>query len=729
MPKVSVIIPVYNVEAYLRQCLDSVVGQTLHDIEIICVDDGSTDGSAGILREYAAKDSRVQVLLHEHTNAGAARNAGMSAATGEYLGFVDSDDWCEPALFEKAYGRAKADAADVVFWGYRACDDSDGNNLREHSPTLPSGVRAPFDGLALKDKIFSNFGYAPWNRLIRTDLVRRNKLEFQRIESSNDVVFGCLVLAIASTMSVVDEFLYNCRVRCVGNLCSDNYGSPVSIVEAWSFLVMELARRRLVEKFRRGIALASMNCFTRRLDVLSEHERAYAELFGALKELFEDDGFFATVQPAEISDDIMANALKMIRNSDTYSAFAIRQGTDLRKWMVKFYRERERLRERQQLPGVSLIVISEGEGCARERFEGHIAKSSVADREVIYATRISESLLHGVGKDYVAVIRENDRYVNDYALEVLVNTAKHEHADVVGGMMNDTSANVADFVFRSSWLRANGDLLGMLNVDESAFIAAALARAGKRIVRRRIYVEHLPPAEPPLVSVVVPACNAERSLDRCLKSLVGQTHGNLEIIVVDDGSADSTGRMSDAWAARDGRVRVIHKPKGGLNSARNAGMKAARGKYIGFVDARDYVDPDMFGSMAEVLEGHPSCDMAKCGVAVEYARRVSAAERESVQAHFEDPETGDIRPEFETVAETDIKPEDKLYRVRFLSDNGIRFPECAEDDDEGFFFSVFCRVGRCYYVPRRHYHYLWNYGRGAGVWRDAVGRREMPDAV
>lgn len=729
MPKVTIIIPVYNVEAYLRQCLDSVVGQTLRDIEILCVDDGSTDGSTGILREYAAKDCRVKVLLHEHTNAGAARNAGMAVATGEYLGFVDSDDWCEPTLFEKAYGRAKADAADVVFWGYRACDDLDGKILREHPPALPSGVSAPFDGLALKEKIFSNFGYAPWNRLVRTDLVRRNKLEFQRIERSNDVGFGCLVLATAPTISVVDEFLYNYRVRCVGNLQSDNHRSPVSIVEAWSFLVMELARRRLVEKFRTGIALASMYCFTRTLDVLSEHERSYAELFGALKALFEDDGFFATVKPEEVSNDIMANALKMIRDSDTYSVFAIRQGTDLRKWMVKFYRERDRLRERQQLPGVSLIVISEGDGRDRERFEGHIAKSSVADREVIYSTRISESLLHGVGKDYVAVIRENDRYINDFALEVLVNTAKHENADVVGGMMNDTSANVADFVFRSSWLRANGDLIERLNVDESAFMAAALARAGKRIVRRRSYVERLPPVAPPLVSVVVPACNAERSLDRCLKSLVGQTHGNLEIIVVDDGSSDSTGRMSDVWAARDGRIRVIHKPKGGLNSARNAGMKAARGKYVGFVDARDYVDPDMFGSMAEVLEGHPSCDMAKCGIAVEYVRRGSAAERKSAQAHFEDLETGDIRPEFETIAETDVKPEDKLYRARFLSDNGISFPECAEEDDEAFFFSVFCRVGRCYYVPWRCYHYLWDDERGAGVGKDAVGRREMPDAV
>ena len=92
--KVSVIIPVYNAEKYLRQCLDSVVNQTLRDIEIICVDDGSTDGSIEILREYEQKDSRVKVLCQKNQYAGVARNNGLSHASGEYVFFMDSDDYC-----------------------------------------------------------------------------------------------------------------------------------------------------------------------------------------------------------------------------------------------------------------------------------------------------------------------------------------------------------------------------------------------------------------------------------------------------------------------------------------------------------------------------------------------------------------------------------------------------------------------------------------------------------
>ncbi len=743
MPKVSVIIPVYNVEAYLRRCLDSVVGQTLRDMEIICVDDGSTDGSTEILREYAAKDSRVKVLQHEHTNAGAARNAGMAVAAGEYLGFVDSDDWCEPTLFEKAYGRAKADDADVVLWGFREREEPGGDVRREVTATLPRGVCAPCTGADLQDKVFSCFNYAPWNRLVRADFVRRNRLEFQQLERSNDVAFGCLALAAASRISVVDGLPYNYAVRSAGNLQTDNHRTPLSIVEAWSFLVKELARRGLVEKYRAGVALASMYCFVRTLDVLSEHEREYATLFAALKALFERDEFFSTVQPEEISNDIMANALKMIRESDSFAAFAIRQASDVNKWMGKFYREREMFRgeladvkkeneefkERLRLPGVSLVVVSDGDGRSRQMFGEEAEKSSVADREIIYVNGVSKEMLDGVGKDYVAIVRDNCRYVDDYALEVLVNTAKYEHADIVGGVRDGASANVADFVFRTAWLRAHGEFLDLLEVDEQAFVAAVLARAGKQIVRNRVYVECLAPTAEPLVSVVVPAYNAERCLDRCLKSLVDQTHRNLEIIVVDDGSTDSTGGLCDAWAAKDGRVRVIHKPNGGLSSARNAGMRVAKGKYVGFVDSDDYVDAEMFGDLAKALEEHPKSDVAKCGVSVEYTYKVSEAELKSTQAYFKEPACGEVRPECDVVNATDVCAVDKLYRADFLRKNGIVFPEGVKNEDEAFFFAVCCRMRHCCYLPQSRYHYLRNEDGIMAKQKKAADAGELPDAL
>lgn len=113
-PKVSVIIPVYNVERFLPRCLDSIVAQTLREIEIICVDDGSPDRSADILKRYAAQDGRIRIISQENRGLGGARNRGFDAATGEFILYVDSDDWIDSDYCEKLYAAAVEADADVA---------------------------------------------------------------------------------------------------------------------------------------------------------------------------------------------------------------------------------------------------------------------------------------------------------------------------------------------------------------------------------------------------------------------------------------------------------------------------------------------------------------------------------------------------------------------------------------------------------------------------------------
>ena len=121
MVKVSVILPVYNEEKYLPQCLDSICGQTLREIEIICVDDGSTDSSPQILEGYAKKDARVKLIRQENQFAGVARNKGMSYATGKYLSFLDADDYYAPEMLEKMAEEAEKNKADIVICRYGQC--------------------------------------------------------------------------------------------------------------------------------------------------------------------------------------------------------------------------------------------------------------------------------------------------------------------------------------------------------------------------------------------------------------------------------------------------------------------------------------------------------------------------------------------------------------------------------------------------------------------------------
>lgn len=119
MAKISVIIPVYNVEQYLSECMDSVVNQTLKDIEIICVNDGSTDGSRKILQEYADRDERIKIIDQENGGLSCARNRGIRFASGEFIGFVDSDDWIDLDFYEKLYNVAVKYEADISCGGLK----------------------------------------------------------------------------------------------------------------------------------------------------------------------------------------------------------------------------------------------------------------------------------------------------------------------------------------------------------------------------------------------------------------------------------------------------------------------------------------------------------------------------------------------------------------------------------------------------------------------------------
>ena len=214
-PKVSVIIPVYNTEKYLRECLDSVVNQTLKNIEIICVDDGSTDGSLEILREYAEKDSRVKVYTQPNTNAGAARNHGLRYATGEYLAFLDSDDYYETHLLESAVNCAEERNAEIVVYKVKLLQEDTGVII-SYDASVIENLLPPKEVFTLqeieKDAFRCILGY-DWDKLIKRNLVERNHLCFQSQAVFNDAYFAYTALLSAQSITVLNEELIVHRKR------------------------------------------------------------------------------------------------------------------------------------------------------------------------------------------------------------------------------------------------------------------------------------------------------------------------------------------------------------------------------------------------------------------------------------------------------------------------------------------------------------------------------------
>lgn len=221
-PQISVIVPVYKVEAYLPQCLDSIAGQTYRDLEIIVIDDGSPDNCGTICDEYAARDQRFRVIHKKNAGLSAAWNDGIRAATGEWISFVDSDDWIEPDYFEKMISDPNTEKADIVQTSGFYSEDGEGRHVRRMY--ISSYYFENGDG---REKLITDTIVRPqdkratakiagvWGKLYRTSFIREHGLLFdERIRAglANDALFNVCAFTCALVVSGITYYGYHYRV-------------------------------------------------------------------------------------------------------------------------------------------------------------------------------------------------------------------------------------------------------------------------------------------------------------------------------------------------------------------------------------------------------------------------------------------------------------------------------------------------------------------------------------
>ena len=229
MVKISIIIPIYNEEKYLRECLMSVMNQTLKDIEIICVNDGSTDSSKSIIEELAQQDKRIKAIHKENTGNGNTMNCGLAAATGEYIGIVESDDSVEKNMFEELYALSQKGTVDVIKGNFWDCyDESDGSitkieNVERHD--LPALARAKsvhqIPGIL--------WGHPSiWSGIYRRDFIVKKQIRFKEVKGAGwvDNPFFFDVITSAETIVWTSTPYYNYRKL---NVNSSSTGSNLSI--------------------------------------------------------------------------------------------------------------------------------------------------------------------------------------------------------------------------------------------------------------------------------------------------------------------------------------------------------------------------------------------------------------------------------------------------------------------------------------------------------------------
>ncbi|MCL1989899.1 MAG: glycosyltransferase [Defluviitaleaceae bacterium] len=438
--KVSVIIPCYQSARFLHECLDSLLNQTLKEIEIICIDDGSTDHTVEILASYVKKDMRFKYITQNNQYAGVARNKGMEIARGKYLSFLDSDDFFEPTMLEEMYNQCEKDVADFCVTGGATYDMSTNEvtyKYKVRHEKLPEKV--PFSYEDISNEIFSASFIAPWSKLYKKSFIDEHQLHYQALERSNDYFFTQSAMVLAQRITVVDRCLFTYRI-----------GTSTSLVET-----------------------------------MDQNPLCFYEANKALYELINERGIYEEVKQSFKRSALSGahHALSMLKTKEAWLKVAL--------FIKTTY-----------LPEFNL----------NERPYEYTNLTANLDLLKLLMSSTPEQL-----KAYQPVLRKD---------ELATIEAKPE------------------FKFE-------------------------LSRKSKK------------------VSIIIPVYNGSRYVAGCLRSVLNQSLKEIEVICVDDGSTDHTLDILKKIANEDERVLILTQENGGQGSARNAGLKVAKGEYIMFVDSDD----------------------------------------------------------------------------------------------------------------------------------------------
>ena len=299
---ITVVVPIYNSEDYLKQCIDSILKQTYSNIELICVDDGSEDKSIEIITEYIQQDKRVRLLKQEHKGAGAARNMGMDRAKGEYIIFLDSDDFFDSSMFKKMYDRAEETNADIVMCGCKTydaqsetyCDLSVGLKVQ----FLPK--KEPFSVHDITEHIYQVASGWAWDKLYRLDFIRRKEIRFQEILALNDGLFVDLAAVEADKIATVREQLVSYRMNRQNSITSTRYSNWHCIFDMIYEKRTQLKARGYYEIVKRSYinnALGLLTVWIDKFNVCNEGDEFFAELKKLVKilkmENYSEDYYYS----------------------------------------------------------------------------------------------------------------------------------------------------------------------------------------------------------------------------------------------------------------------------------------------------------------------------------------------------------------------------------------------------------------------------------------------------
>lgn len=273
MVEISVIIPVYNVKEYLKECLDSVINQSFEDIEIICIDDGSTDGSLNILNKYSDNDSRVRIITQKNKGAGAARNAGLNKSNGKYIYFIDADDYLNPDALNKMYYLSQERNLDLLLFKLLNFNEKTHEKDYDYSnmPFLLDIGKDVFSYKDFKDDLLK-VDVSPCNKFFKRELIENKKFLEGLIFEDNafyiDYIFD------AERIFFLDEILYNRRIR-ADSIITEASKKYADIIEIYDYIYQKFKDRGLYHEFREKLFMRKIDIIYYRFTLIQQEYKQY----------------------------------------------------------------------------------------------------------------------------------------------------------------------------------------------------------------------------------------------------------------------------------------------------------------------------------------------------------------------------------------------------------------------------------------------------------------------
>lgn len=651
-PLVSVVVPVCNVAPYLRQCMDSICNQTLKAIEIICVDDGSTDESLSILQEYAAKDGRVIVLQQQNLYAGTARNKGMEIARGKYFSFLDSDDYFELDMLQKLTSAAESHEVDMVLCAADVYRESE-NRITPAPWLLQTSLLKDVDlhcfspRDVLGDRLYELVKLAPWNKLFRADFVRKHEFKWSAEPRANDVLFVGSALAAAETMAVVPESLIHYRIR-QNSISHSKSKSTEAHVAAFSALRESLLQLKVNEKIMRSFNQCYMASLLWDCDTLDMEQ--------------------ARVFKKKIINDI--EPLSQLLSLPEYI-------TDHQPTLVE-YRYKSMVN-----PGVTLVCVEKGNASDSLWFEMLSLVSSIRDADF----------------DMVCLSKESDSQAGSAFDAVAAKDIRCEH--LKGNtelLLNEFLATKRDkpvifmepgCVVSSTSFRDDMHQLSAQKIEAGVYTYTGI----KKFL-----------GLPPCVSVVVPVYSGKEFFPEMINCLRNQTLQDIEIIFVDDCGPEGCFELAEKAAAEDNRIVLVRNERNlGAGTARNRGIEKATGEFIAFVDADDLIPLDYYERLYRQAK--------ETGALVVKASRAKLYNDGSVEVSTHN---ADIQKKLacgeHLVNSFSWEHTTAIYNRMHVMKNDARNSDCLQDEDTSFIMKTlhnmqpnqFCMLDDLFYYYRMH---------------------------